>query len=198
MTYGGLGVRTAAGPSSEQRITRRRATVQRVLWSALLAGQFRGVVQPVRSYGAKELCVRQCRPVAVSPRQFLTSRPTQTAFHLHVCTPLGYVSLQLALPHQPDPHASPFRRPIALSSYPPTHESIAARRGLPDAATEQAPGSAVDRRALAGAPPSVEPPWLPSVRRRRPQVRDPASWHLTWAKACGFGALRHQAVLGSS
>jgi hypothetical protein len=39
----------------------------------------------------------------VSLATSFTSRPTHTAFHLHVCTPPRYLSLPLALPTQPDP-----------------------------------------------------------------------------------------------
>jgi hypothetical protein len=41
------------------------------------------------------------RPSTLAP--CLTSRRNHTAFHLHVCTSPRYLSIPLALPHQPDP-----------------------------------------------------------------------------------------------
>jgi hypothetical protein len=53
VTHGGLGARTAAAPSNEQRITRQQRIVHGVLASALLAAQVKWVVQPVRSSRAE-------------------------------------------------------------------------------------------------------------------------------------------------
>jgi hypothetical protein len=47
------GARTAATPSSEQRITRQARIVHGVLARAVLAAQVGGVVQPVRSCRAE-------------------------------------------------------------------------------------------------------------------------------------------------
>jgi hypothetical protein len=47
------GVRTAATPSSEQRITRQPRIVHGVLAGAVLAAHVGRVVQPVRSYVAE-------------------------------------------------------------------------------------------------------------------------------------------------
>jgi hypothetical protein len=53
VTAGGLAYGTAAVPSSAQRITRQRSTVDRVLAGAVLAAHVGWVVQPVRSRGAE-------------------------------------------------------------------------------------------------------------------------------------------------
>jgi hypothetical protein len=76
-------------------------------------------------------CGGQCHPDARLPlTTSLPSRRTYTAFHLHVCTPPRYLSLPLALPHQPDP-AHPYLSVVPLPS-PRTiqiQHTTAVRRG---------------------------------------------------------------------
>jgi hypothetical protein len=102
----------------------------------------------------------------------LTSRRNHTAFHLHVCTSPRYLSIPLALPHQPDPAhlTSP------LSRCPPLE-----------------PSKSTTREQCAAAPPTGVPElgrglgWtvqsLPSANCPKSSVGQAAGWKLAWTWA---------------
>jgi hypothetical protein len=111
-----------------------------------------------------------------------------TALYLHICPQPMLLQHHQHSHTNRTPHTVPFRSPVALSSYHPnpTHDSSAPRRGLAGAATEQAPGGAVDSRALAGASLSSRHGCrVCGGAVHKFAIRRPG--HLTWAKACGFG-----------
>jgi hypothetical protein len=116
-----------------------------------------------RSYVVYRHTVHAFANAALTPASLatsLTSCPIHTALHLHVCTPLRYSSLQLALPHQPDP-AHPYLSVVPLPS-PRTIQiqhtrAVHPRRRLAaDGATQQLPGSAAGSLARwrVASPPS--------------------------------------------